>query len=102
MQPELEAPRRLLLVAYRRYVEADRDWTVAARAARAWFPALDAPPRGVIGQPGSRLRRLYDRRERALQRLLAAREKLERARRRVRRREPHARLALRLISVSQS
>ena len=80
MQVELEVRRRALLLAYRRYFEADRAFVVAAREARAWFPIGEAPPRWTIGQPGSRLRALHDRRERALQRLQVARQKLEHAR----------------------
>jgi hypothetical protein len=82
MQPDLDLRRRVLVKFYRRYVAADRAWVLETRSAAAWLP--EAPPGklALIGNPGSRVRRLYDRREEALERLLAARAKLETARRR--------------------
>ncbi len=79
MQSELETPRRLLVLSYRRYIDADREWVIATRRARSWFPASDATRR-AIGHPGSLLRRLYERRERALQQLQIARQEMEKAR----------------------
>jgi hypothetical protein len=83
MQSDLDLQRRVLVKLYRRYVTADRDWVIESRSAVAWLP--EAPPEklAVIGNPGSRVRRLYDRREDALDRLHAARAKLEAARRRM-------------------
>jgi hypothetical protein len=88
MQSDLELRRRVLVKFYRRYVAADRDWLVGAQAAAMWL--RDAPPGklALIGDPGSPVRRLYERREDARQRLLAAREKLETARRRQNQRRP--------------
>jgi hypothetical protein len=82
MQPDLDLRRRVLVKFYRRYVAADRAWVLETRSAATWLP--EAPPGklALIGNPGSRVRRLYDRREEALERLLAARAKLETARRR--------------------
>ena len=75
MQSDLDLQRRVLVKLYRRYVTADRDWVIETRSAVAWLP--DAPPEklALIGNPGSRVRRLYDRREEALDRLHAARAK---------------------------
>jgi hypothetical protein len=82
MQSDFELRRRVLVKLYRRYIVADRDFVVATRAAIGWLP--EAPPDKLtqIGNPGSRVRRLYDRREDALERFHAARAKLERARER--------------------
>lgn len=87
MQSDLDLRRRVLVKLYRRYLTADRDWVMETRLAVAWLP--EAPPEklALIGNPGSRVRRLYDRREAALERLHAARAKLENARRRTEARE---------------
>jgi hypothetical protein len=87
MQSDLDLQRRVLVKLYRRYVTADREWVIETRSAVAWLP--EAPPEklALIGNPGSRVRRLYDRREAALDRLHAARAKLEVARRRMAARE---------------
>lgn len=86
MTPELEIRRRMLLVVYRRYIAADREWRQAQREAVSWFPV--ASPRRVppIGDPGSRGRRLRDRRDRAVDQLAVAMLKLNEARRRLARR----------------
>jgi hypothetical protein len=80
MHPDLRVRRRLLVLSYRRYLDADRAWALAEREARAWLPAKTPPPVALVGNPGSRVRRLYETRERALARLLLAREKLEQGR----------------------
>lgn len=98
MQPELESRRRVLILTFRRYEEADHDWAVAARTARTWFPVSDAPPRRTIGDPGSRLRRLYERRERALQQLQIIREELDEARHGTRRETGAPRITIRLLT----
>ncbi len=72
MTPDLELRRRVLVVFYRRYVRADRAWRLAQIEARSWFPARERPAVPPIGDAGSRLRRLYDRRDRAIAQLAAA------------------------------
>ena len=79
---ELAHRRRVLARALHVYFEADLAWASAARAARTWFPAGARPQARPIGDPGSRVRRLHEGRERALLRLCAAREKFETARKR--------------------
>ena len=76
MTDRMDARRRILIVAYRRYLTADRALQAARVTAAGWFP--EAPARGtdLIGNPGSRLRHLYDARERALVRLTLVREAL--------------------------
>lgn len=83
MHPDLGVQRRVLIRSYRLYLDADRNWTIAVREAKNWFPAGQRPRGAVIGDRHSRIRRLYEARERALHRLLLAREKLENARRRL-------------------
>ena len=83
MHSDLLVRRRVLVVSYRRYLDADREWISAVRDAASWFPAEERSTLPMLGDPGSRVRRLYEIRERALQRLLAAREKLQRARSRL-------------------
>ena len=82
MRSDLDLRRRVLVKLYRRYIAADQDFILTTRAAIGWLP--EAPPGKLtlIGNPGSRVRRSYDRREEALERLLVARGKLEAARRR--------------------
>jgi len=82
MQSDLDLRRRVIVKLYRRYLAADRAWVIETRAAVTWLP--EAPPGklAVIGNPGSRVRRLYDRRGEALERLHVARGKLEAARQR--------------------
>ena len=86
MTPEIEPRRRAVLIIYRRYVAADRAWRLAQREARSWFPAAARPTVPPIGNPGSRVRDLHDRRERALDQLAVALEKLHAAQRRTARR----------------
>ena len=83
MQSELATRRRVLRVTYQRYVDADRAWTAALQEMATWFPIGARPYRASIGNPGSRLRRLYEARARALVQLEAAYEKFETARRRM-------------------
>ena len=80
----LEKHRRILILALRRYQEAAREWSLAAQAARDWFPLSARRAALAIGSPGSRIRRLHEQRERALLRLAAARQLLDEARTRPR------------------
>ncbi len=83
MHKDLQARRAVLVTIYRRYLEADRAWTVALRESRAWFPAGSRPGPTTIGNPDSPLRLVFDRRARALEQLQIARLKLEVAKRRL-------------------
>ena len=82
MRPDIAHRHRVLARAFAAYLAADRAWRMEAGWARLYFPPADRPPSVPIGDPGSRVRRLHEARERALLRFLAAREKLEAARRR--------------------
>lgn len=83
MQRDLSVQRWVLIVSYRRYLDADRAWTQVQREARSWFPARKPSKVTILGDPGSRVRRIYEAREEALARLLLVRAKLERARKRL-------------------
>jgi len=92
MHPDLIVHRKVLVKCFRLYLDADRDWTLAVQEARSWFPSGRRPGGLLLGEPRSRVRQLYEARERALQRLLVAREKLERSRMRVVERQRRRRL----------
>lgn len=79
MKFETDPRRRALLIFYRRYLAADRAWRLAQAEAVSWFPAQFRPAVPPIGDPGSKLRRLHDRRDRALARLKVAHLKLGKA-----------------------
>ena len=88
MHNDLDLRRRVLMMTYLRYVEADMSWRRACAAARGWFPEGDRPPRSTIGAPKSPVRKVYDRRQRALAQFMAARRKLSQARARLDRNAP--------------
>ncbi|WP_108258156.1 hypothetical protein [Mangrovicoccus ximenensis] len=83
MQPELATRRRVLVVTYERYIEADREWTEALGEVQRWFPAGERPNAEAMGEPGSRMRQIYESRMHALLQFEAAREKFHTARRRL-------------------
>ncbi len=87
MQGDLRMQRWVLVSAYRRYLEADRAWTVAQRDAQSWFPASRRSKVATVGDRGSKVRRSYETREDALARLLLVRAKLERARQRLKKQQ---------------
>lgn len=83
MHPHLQTRRRVVIRAAATYGEADRAWRLALQEARELVP--DVVGRGYwrIGAPESRLRRLYEARSHALDRLIVSRIKLETARARL-------------------
>ncbi|MEQ9259466.1 MAG: hypothetical protein RIG84_10220 [Roseovarius sp.] len=86
MRNELERSRRLLVVTYRRYVEAELCWVRARQAAQSWFPQTNRPYRWTIGTPHSPMRQVYENRQRALLQFAAARRKFREAKVRMERR----------------
>lgn len=82
MHAELATRRRVLLLIYQRYIAAEQAWDVAQRETKAWFPQSHHSP-AIIGDPGSPIRQLYNRRERAILQLEVARLKLQVARQRL-------------------
>ena len=93
MHADLETRRRVLLLTYQRYLEADRAWNIAQREIRTWFPTASRPGLATIGSPGSPVRRLYEQRERARLQLDAAHSKLEAAKQRLVERQRRAKVS---------
>ena len=83
MHTDLATRRRVLQLTYQRFLDADRVWSMALRDVKTWFPSANQPNPFTIGNPGSRIRRLYEKRERAMLQLHAARLKLRVARKRM-------------------
>lgn len=81
MKPDVETHRRVLLVMYRRYLRAERACRLAQREALSWFPARTRPSVRPIGDPGSRIRRLYEHRNKLLAQLTLAHQELNELRR---------------------
>ncbi|KEO50795.1 hypothetical protein [Thioclava pacifica] len=83
MRPELTTRRRALRLAFERYIEADRAWRMAIRGLNDWFPKGAPLHSGMIGNPGSRVRRLFDARSRALLHFEIAQVKMTTAKQRL-------------------
>lgn len=83
MHRDIETNRRVLLLAYRRFLEVDRAWDMALREVNSWFPSARQVGLSILGNPGSPIRRLHDQRDRAIRQLEAAYQKLEVAKKRM-------------------
>ncbi|MFC6638862.1 hypothetical protein GV827_19170 [Sulfitobacter sp. JBTF-M27] len=83
MHADLKSRRRLLVIASQRYVVADSAWQQGLREAAAFIPDVVSHNIRKIGNPGSRIRKLYEARDHALQRLLVAQFKLQVAKKRI-------------------
>lgn len=95
MHPDLKARRRMVIHASRAYMVADLSLRRALEDARVLVPDVIDHNVWRIGHPGSRIRRLYDERHRAMERMEVARLKLDLARRRLmERRSPRRVLAI--------
>lgn len=86
MHANLTVRRRVYITSYARYLKADRAWLEALSAAAELVPDVVGHGYWRIGAPQSRLRRLYMERDRALQRMMLAHEKLEASKNRLLRR----------------
>jgi hypothetical protein len=82
MTSDLDFHRRVLVVLYRKYLDADRAWRLAQGEALSWFPLEARPAGSLMGNPGSHLRRLYERRDRALSQFMVVYGEIDQARRR--------------------
>ncbi|WP_051357676.1 hypothetical protein [Leisingera caerulea] len=87
MHPDLQLRRSVLLKASLRFERAEADWRGAVAKASELVPQAHRHSYWSIGDPGSRVRELYNRRDRALNMLSVAVLKLEAARRRLRERQ---------------
>ncbi|MGR3635007.1 MAG: hypothetical protein ACU0BK_03680 [Shimia sp.] len=83
MHPDLKTCRRLFVQASQSYTAADFAWRKALSHARALVPGAVSRKVSTIGAPGSRMRRLYEARDKALHRLQVAHLKLDVARTRL-------------------
>lgn len=72
--------RRAVLIAYQRFQAADRLLSEAQSAALVWLPETIAKKTILMGNPGSRLRRRLEQRDRALARLNLLKQALKDAR----------------------
>ena len=100
MLVELQTRRRAVALAYRRYVEADYAWNSSTQSAMGWFPDARQSHVAIIGNPGSKVRRLYSQRERAMLQLETARQKLDVAKARLLKRHHQASIGPLLIGLS--
>ncbi len=99
MHADLKSRRRLLVNASQSYLVADGAWRQGLREARAFIP--DAINHNVwkIGNLGSRIRKLYEARDRALQRLVAAQLKIQVAKKRIQNRQSQTHHATLFLEV---
>ena len=74
--------RRMVLLAYHRFLMADRSFQEAQSDAFTWFPGSASRKKMLMGDPGSRVRGLFERRNRALARLRLVRQALRDERKR--------------------
>ena len=86
MESDLKPRRRALQMVYQRYLQADAEWMEACETLNAWFPEHRAAKTVAIGNPGSRIRHIHDKRDRAVLQLNIALSKLNIAKRRLARR----------------
>lgn len=77
MLVDLQTRRRAVLLAYRRYLDADYAWSSTTERAYRWFPGERKAGIALLGNPGSDVRRLYRQREKAIQVLEISRQKLK-------------------------
>ena len=101
MLVELRTRRRAVALAYRRYVEADHAWNRSTQKAMSWFPDARQGHVAIIGHPGSKVRRLYNQRERAMLQLETTRLKLNVAKSRLLKRNRQASIGPLLIGLSR-
>lgn len=100
MLAELRTRRRAVALAYHRYIEADEAWNRSAERAMNWFPGARQAHLAIMGNPGSSVRRLYQKRERAMLQLETARLKLKVAKLRLLKRRQQTSTRTLLIGVS--
>lgn len=77
MRPEYQIYRRVLQLYYRRYLRAELALRMAQDDAASWLPARQHRMVLLIGNPGSRIRTLYERRNRAMEHLSFIQKELD-------------------------
>ncbi|HSF91805.1 MAG TPA: hypothetical protein VLA51_06330 [Paracoccaceae bacterium] len=77
MRPDHQIYRRVLQLYYRRYLRAERALRMAQNEAASWLPARQHRMVLLIGNPGSRMRALYERRNRAMRQLSLIQQELD-------------------------
>jgi len=93
MHSDLKTHRRVFVFASQTYTLADTAWRKGLREAALLVPDVEGHGYWKIGNPGSRMRRLYDQRDQALQRMTVARLKLQVAKARLLERQKRSRLS---------
>ncbi len=86
MHVDLHTRRKLCIAAYAEYQDADRAWEKALTEASELVPDMVGRGYWRLGNRGSQIRQLYERRDRALQKMIVARLKLGEAKKRLSRR----------------
>lgn len=77
MGPDRQIYRRVLRHYYRRYLRAERALRLAQIEAASWLPSGRHRMVLLIGNPGSRMRALYERRNRAMDQLSLIQHELQ-------------------------
>lgn len=88
-------------MSYKRYVEADAAWSAAVQDAMGWFPGRSKTNLAIVGNPGSPVRSLYAKRERAVLQMAVALEKFKTAKMRLNARRTGERAKVLLIGFVQ-
>ena len=97
MHSDLSARRRAVVITYRRFLNADRAWNELRQEMMLWFPSSRRPQPAAMGNPGSAVRKAYDRRARAIAQLEVAVLKLYVAKRRIAARQRSDPTVMRLL-----
>jgi hypothetical protein len=96
MKPDHQTYRRVLQIYYRRYLRAERALRIAQNEAASWLPTKQHRMVLLIGNPGSRMRELYERRNRAMEQLSLVQQEFDALRKPI----PSARARIMLIGYS--
>ncbi len=83
MHSDLHTRRKLCFVAYAEYLKADKAWTSALAEASDLVPDVVGHGYWRLGDRGSPIRILYERRDRALQKMVVAHGKFKTAKTRL-------------------
>ncbi len=93
--------RRTVLQAYHRFLAADRSLQKAQSAALVWIAEPSSQKAMLMGDTGSQVRRLHERRDRALERLTLLRQALDQEKKRKRQESRQSVLFLEMRPISK-